>query len=71
MAVTGGVAVVVLMVRVEVFVLSPLAKESELGLNEAVAPVGKELVRLRFAVNATVPVPRVTVTVYVALPAVP
>ena len=58
-----GVADVVLMVNVDVFDVSLAAKLRELGLNEALAPVGKELVRLRSAVNAVPVAPlRFTVT---------
>jgi hypothetical protein len=57
----GGVAAVVLMVNVEVFVVSLVAKETELGVNDAVAPVGRAVVKLRFAENAPL-APRVTVT---------
>ncbi len=63
-AVPAGVAAVVLIVSVEVFELSAAAKLRELGLNDAVAPVGKVVVKLRFAVKAPVaPVLRFTVTV--------
>jgi hypothetical protein len=61
---TAGVAGVVLMVSVEVFEASPEANESELGLNDEVAPVGSDVVRLRLAVKAAlVPEARLTVTV--------
>ena len=66
LVVPAGVAAVVVIVSVEIFEVSVVLKVSELGLNNAVAPEGSELVRLRFAVNP-VPVPvaplRFTVTV--------
>jgi hypothetical protein len=49
------------MVKVEVFVVSLAAKETALGLNDAVAPVGRAVVKLRFAENALL-APRVIVT---------
>jgi hypothetical protein len=61
---TAGVAEVVLMVSVEVFEASPEANERELGLNDGVAPLGNDVVRLRLAVKAAlVPEARLTVTV--------
>ena len=61
---TAGVAEVVLMVSVEVFEVSPEANERELGLNDGVAPLGNDVVRLRLAVKAAlVPEARLTVTV--------
>ena len=60
----AGVAAVVVTVKVEVFEVSPAAKLTVLGLNDAVAPDGNALVRLRFAVNAVPVAPlRFTVTV--------
>jgi hypothetical protein len=58
----AAAADVVVTVSVELFDVSPLAKLTLLGLNDAVAPVGRPIA-LRLAVNA-VPVPpfRFTVT---------
>ena len=61
---TGGVALVVLMVSVDVWSAPILA--TELGLNEAVAPVGKTVVTLRFAVQLTLLPLNPTVMAYVA-----
>ena len=62
---------VVVIVMVEVFEVSPLAKLTLLGLNDAVAPAGRP-VALRLAVNAVPVAPfRFTVTEWVALPPVP
>jgi hypothetical protein len=60
----GGVAAVVLIVSVDVLEVSPAAKVTVLGLNDALAPVGKELVTLRSALKAVPVAPfRFTVTV--------
>src|SRR6266849_1006159 len=68
----GGVAVVVVMVSVEVLTVSVLLKLTVLGLNEPLAPVGRAVVRLRFAEKGVPVAPlRLTVTVYVELAAVP
>ena len=45
----AGVAVVVVIVNVEVFEVSAAAKLTVLGLKEALAPAGREVVRLKFA----------------------
>jgi len=62
-----GVDVVVLIVKVDVLVESPEAKETGLGEKETTAaPVGNAVVTLRFAVNAPEeppPEPRFTVIV--------
>ena len=57
----GAVAFVVLMVRVEVW--SAPALVTELGLKEAVAPLGKLVVTLRFAVQLALGPLNPTVTV--------
>ena len=57
----GGVAFVVLMVRVEVW--SAPALVTELGLKKAVAPLGKLVVTLRFAVQLALGPLNPTVTV--------
>src|SRR4029450_7578558 len=58
-----GVDAVVLMVNVDELEVSAAPKLTELGLNDAVAPVGKEFVTLRSAVNAVPVAPfRFTVT---------
>jgi hypothetical protein len=68
----AGVAAVVVIVSVEVLELSAAAKLTVLGLNEALAPEGRAVVTLRSALKAVPVAPlRFTVTVYVALPAVP
>jgi len=68
----AGVEAVSVIVRVEVLDVSPAAKLIVLGLNEALAPVGKEVVRVSPALNAVPVAPfRTTVTEYVALPGVP
>ena len=62
---------VVFSVNVDVFELSPLAKDSAAGENPPeLTPDGNEPT-LRFAVKAPALVPRFTVTRYVTLPAVP
>jgi hypothetical protein len=67
-----GVAIVVERVKVDDFELSVVEKLSELGLKDAMTPVGSAEVTDSAAVNAPAVVPlRVTVTGYVALPAVP
>jgi hypothetical protein len=68
----AGVVAVVVIVNVDVFDVSMAPKLTAAGLNSAVAPAGRAVVRLRFAVNAVPVGPfRFTVTVYVALPPVP
>src|SRR6266481_4410916 len=65
----AGVTAVVLMVSVEVFDVSVVPKLAVLGLKEAIAPVGNEVVKLRSALKAVPVAPfRLTVTVYVAPP---
>ena len=70
----AGVPEVVVIVRVEIFEVSDVPKTREAGLKEALAPAGRAVVRVRFAVKP-VPTPvgplRFTVIWYVALPAVP
>jgi hypothetical protein len=61
-----GVAAVVLIVSVAVFELSEEPKETLLGLNEYVAPAGREVIIVKSAVNVPdvpPPVPLFTVTV--------
>ena len=61
-----GVAAVVAIVNVAVFVLSLEVKETEFGEKDAVAPVGKTVVRERVAVKLPElppPLPRLTVIV--------
>jgi hypothetical protein len=68
----AGVAAVVLIVSVDVLDGSEATKLTVLGLNDAVAPVGNEVVKLRFALKGMPVAPfLLTVTVYVAPPAVP
>ena len=60
----AGVAAVVLIVSVVDFEVSPDAKLRLLEVKEAVAPAGRDVVRLRFAVKAVPVAPlRFTVTV--------
>jgi hypothetical protein len=70
----AGVPDVVLIVRVDVIKLVPFEKLRVAGLNDALVPAGRTLETWRDASNA-VPGPdgplRVTVTRYVALPALP
>src|SRR5882724_4376319 len=68
----AGVVALSVIVRVEVLDVSAAAKLTVLGLNEALAPVGNEVVKLRPALKAAPVAPfRMTVTKYVALPGVP
>src|SRR2546427_6830380 len=64
--VAPGVDPVVVMVSVAVFNASPVAKLTVVGLNDAVAPVGKP-VALKLALKEPVPTSRFTVIGYVAL----
>ena len=67
-----GVVALSVIVRREVLDVSAAAKLTVLGLNEALAPVGNEVVKLRPALKAAPVAPfRMTVTKYVALPGVP
>jgi hypothetical protein len=60
----AGVAAVVLIVNVDDLEVSEVPKLRVLGLNEAVAPLGNEVVELRSALKAVPVTPfRVTVTV--------
>jgi hypothetical protein len=60
----AGVDAPVVIVSVEVFDVSPAAKFTVLGLNEPLAPPGREVVRLRSAESAEPVAPlRFTVTV--------
>jgi len=67
--VPAGVAAVVLIVKVETSVMfgCDAAKEIGFGEKEAVAPAGSAVVTLRVAAIASLPLPRFTLTVYVAL----
>jgi FlaG/FlaF family flagellin (archaellin) len=68
----AGVAAVVVRVSVEVFDVSAARKLTVLGLNDAVTPVGRVVVRLKSAEKAVPVAPlRFTITVYAALPAAP
>jgi len=68
----AGVAPEVEIVNTDDFDVSAAAKLTVAGLNEAVAPAGRADVTLKFAENGVPVAPfRVTVTEYVALPAVP
>ena len=59
----AGVTAVVAMVNVEGLEVSPAANETLLGLNEALAPAGSEVVKLRSALKAVPVAPfRITVT---------
>jgi hypothetical protein len=69
--VPAAAAAVVAIVRVAVFEVSAAAKLTALGLKDALAPEGSPLA-VRFALNVVPAAPfRLTVTWYVALPAVP
>src|SRR5882724_1348606 len=69
-AVTAGVVLAVVIVKVEVLELSPAANATGLGENNAVAPTGSAPI-VRFALNAPVVIPRFTVIGKVTLPPVP
>jgi hypothetical protein len=67
-----GEAAVVEIVKTDVFDVSDAEKLTVLGLNEVVTPAGNEVVTLNAALkDAPVDPFRLTVTAYVALPAVP
>lgn len=68
----AGVVAVVLIVRIDCLVVSVVPKTTVLGLKEAVAPAGNDVVKLKSALKVVPVAPfLLTVTVYVAPPAVP
>jgi hypothetical protein len=67
----AGVPLVVVIVKVDVLEYGEGPIPTELGEKENVAPVGKGVVMVKSAVKVFPPPPRVTVTRYVTLPAVP
>ena len=68
--VTAGVAVDVVIVKVDVLELSPAKNTTGLGENDAVAPEGSAPI-VKVALNAPAVVPRATVIGKVTLPLVP
>ena len=69
-AVTAGVVLDVVIVKVDALEVSPLANDTVAGAKDAVAPAGSDPI-VRAALNAPVVVPRFTVIGNVALPPVP